>query len=80
MGEDQRHHEPGTVVEERGDIDPLVPSQQKREQIRLPELIRLRALKPPLGRPRLRPCRGRWRAETFPCRIRRTVRSETPRT
>ncbi len=65
MRQDQGHHEPGTVVQERGHVDPLVPPQQKREQIRLPELVRLRALKPPRGRPGLRPRQGRRRAQAL---------------
>jgi hypothetical protein len=33
------------IVEERGYIDPLVSPQQEREQVRLPQLVRLGALK-----------------------------------
>jgi hypothetical protein len=32
------------IIQERRDVEPLVPSQQKREQIRLPQLVRLGSL------------------------------------
>jgi hypothetical protein len=32
------------IVQERRDIQPLVPTQQEREDVRLPQLVRLRAL------------------------------------
>jgi hypothetical protein len=43
-----RHHEARVVIQEHRHVDPLVPSQQEREDIRLPQLIRLRPLEPPL--------------------------------
>jgi hypothetical protein len=55
MGQDQGDDEAGAVIEERGDVHPLVAPQEKREQVGLPELVRLRPLEPPPGRPRLRP-------------------------
>jgi hypothetical protein len=38
------HDEPRVVVHERRQVDPLVPAQQEREDVALPELVRLRAL------------------------------------
>lgn len=52
-----RHHEAHevarVVVQEGRHVDPLLPAQQEREEIRLPELIGLRTLEASLGRPRL---------------------------
>jgi hypothetical protein len=43
-----RHREadeiPGVIIQERRHIDPLVSSQQEREQVRLPQLVRLGTL------------------------------------
>jgi hypothetical protein len=41
----QRHQVPRVVVHEGRHVQPLVPSQQKREYVRLPQLVRLRSLK-----------------------------------
>jgi hypothetical protein len=54
-----RHQVPRVVVHEARQVQPLVPSQQKREDVRLPKLIRLRALETTrsvLARWRRRPC------------------------
>lgn len=40
-------HEPAVVVHEHAHIEPLRPTQPEREDVRLPELIRYRALEPP---------------------------------
>jgi hypothetical protein len=42
-----RHHEARVVVHESDQVDALMPSQQKREDVRLPELIGLRSLEAP---------------------------------
>jgi len=54
----QRHQVPRVVVHERGHVQPLVSTQQKREDVRLPQLIRLGALKGSLRRLRLGRRRG----------------------
>jgi hypothetical protein len=51
--------ESGMIVHERAEVDPLVPPQEKREDVRLPELVGLRSFEAP--RPRLRPRRLRRR-------------------
>ena len=53
MRHHQAHQIARVIVQERRHVDPLVPAQQEREEIRLPELIGLGALKAPLPRPRL---------------------------
>jgi hypothetical protein len=40
----QAHQVTGVIVQERRHIDPLVPPQQEREQVRLPQLVRLGTL------------------------------------
>lgn len=45
------HQIPRVIIEEGSKINPLVPTQQKREQIRLPQLVRLSALEAMLRRP-----------------------------
>jgi hypothetical protein len=40
----QTHQVPGVIVQERRHVNPLVPSQQEREQVRLPQLVGLGAL------------------------------------
>jgi hypothetical protein len=52
-----RHQKPRVVVHERRQVHALVPPEQKREDVRLPELVRGRAFKPAL---RMLP-RHRWR-------------------
>jgi hypothetical protein len=58
----QAHQIPGVIVQERRHIDPLVATKQEGEQVRLPQLVGLSALKvlhldlpsdPSLGRLRL---------------------------
>lgn len=44
MRERVGHDEPRVVIHERGQVQPLLPPQQEREDVRLPQLIRLRAL------------------------------------
>jgi hypothetical protein len=39
------HQIPGVIVQEGRDINPFMPPQQEREQVRLPQLVRLGALK-----------------------------------
>jgi hypothetical protein len=54
-----RHDEARVVVHETGQVEPLVPAQEKREDVRLPELVGLRTLETPravLVGLRLRPC------------------------
>jgi hypothetical protein len=41
MRHHQAHQVPRVIVQERSHIDALMPSQQEREQIRLPQLVRL---------------------------------------
>jgi hypothetical protein len=53
MRQNQRHQVPRVVVHEGRHVQALMPSQQKREDVRLPELVRLRALETMLGRTRL---------------------------
>jgi hypothetical protein len=40
----QAHQIPGVIVQERRHIDPLVPPQKERKEVRLPQLVRLRPL------------------------------------
>jgi hypothetical protein len=40
----QAHQVTGVIIQERGHIDPLVSAQQEREQVRLPQLVRLGTL------------------------------------
>lgn len=49
-----RHDEARVVVHERRQVQPLVAPQQKREDVRLPQLVRRRPLEPPR---RMRPRR-----------------------
>ena len=58
----EAHQEPRVIVEERRHVHPLVAAQQEREQVRLPQLVRLRPLEARRcrSRPRLEP-RCRWR-------------------
>jgi hypothetical protein len=44
VGHHQRHHVPRVVVHEGGDVEPVMTAQEEGEDVRLPELIRLRAL------------------------------------
>jgi hypothetical protein len=44
MGHYQRHQVPRVIVHEGGHVQTLMPPQQKREDVRLPELIRLCSL------------------------------------
>ena len=45
MGDRQTHQVARVIIQERRHVQPLVPAQQKGEQIRLPQLVRLGALK-----------------------------------
>jgi hypothetical protein len=61
--QDEAHEKPRVVVHEGRQVQPLVASQEKREDVRLPQLIRCRPLEAP-WRPRatvLRPGRRRRR-------------------
>lgn len=49
----QRHEVPRVVVHEGGHVKTLMPPQEKSEDVRLPELVRLRSLESVLGRTRL---------------------------
>src|SRR5260370_13301953 len=49
MSERVRDDEPRVIVDERCQVNPLVASQKKREDVRLPELIRTRPLEPAFG-------------------------------
>ena len=53
VGHREAHQIPRVIVEKRRYIEPLMPAQQKREQIRLPQLVRLGSLEASLNR--LRP-------------------------
>jgi hypothetical protein len=53
MRHHQRHEVPRVVVHESGHVKTLMPPQEKREDVRLPELVRLRSLESVLGRTRL---------------------------
>jgi hypothetical protein len=53
VGHHQRYDVPRVVVHEGGHVQPLVPPQQKREDVRLPELIRFRAFETMRRRTRL---------------------------
>lgn len=48
MRQRQTHQITRVIVQERRDIQPLVLAQQEREQVRLPQLIRLGTLEPML--------------------------------
>jgi hypothetical protein len=48
----QRDQIARVVVHESGDVQPVMATEQEREDVRLPELVRLRALEPVLGRTR----------------------------
>ena len=48
-----RHDEARVVIHERDQVDPLVPPEQKREDVRLPELVRGSPLEAPR---RMLPC------------------------
>jgi hypothetical protein len=61
----QGHQVPRVVVHEGGHVQTLMPPQEKREDVRLPELIRLRALESMLGRTRLGHCLGYFLQQTF---------------
>lgn len=60
MRQRQAHQVTRVIVEERRHVDPLVPAQQEREQVRLPQLVRFRPLKARHARlgPWLAPRRG----------------------
>jgi hypothetical protein len=49
VGDGVAHHEPRVVVHEAYEIEPLVPAQQEREDVRLPQLVGLRPLEAPFG-------------------------------
>jgi hypothetical protein len=49
----QRHHVPRVVVHEGCHVQPVVTSQEKREDVRLPQLVRFRPLESMRGRTRL---------------------------
>src|SRR5260370_42294350 len=49
MSERVRDDEPRVIVHDRCQVNPLVASQKKREDVRLPELIRTRPLEPAFG-------------------------------
>jgi hypothetical protein len=51
------HQEARVVVEKGGQVEPLMAAQEKAENVRLPELVRLRPLKPSRRRGRSRHCR-----------------------
>lgn len=53
----QAHQVARVIIQEPHDVYPLVPPQQEREQIRLPQLVGLGPLKAPLLRPGLGPGR-----------------------
>ena len=53
MRHHQRHQEARVVVHEGRHVQAVVTAQQKREDVRLPELVRLRPLEAVLGRTRL---------------------------
>ncbi len=58
----ERDDEAAVVVEERGDVEPLVAPQQEGEDVRLPELVRRGALEAPrrvVSRPGGRRCLGK---------------------
>lgn len=59
MRHHQAHHVAGVIVEKGRHINTLVPAQQEREHVRLPELIRLRPFKA-LHRGRRIGSRLRW--------------------
>ena len=47
MGDGVPDDVPRVVVHEDGDVEPLVPAVEEREDVRLPELVRRRPLEPP---------------------------------
>ena len=51
------HQVARVIIQKRRDVQPLVPAQQKREQVRLPQLVRLGALE--ARRLALHSCLGR---------------------
>ncbi len=55
MRQCQTHQIARVIVQERRHVQPLVLAQQEREQIRLPQLVRLGSLEPVLTRLRLGP-------------------------
>jgi hypothetical protein len=57
MRQHQGHDVPGVVVQKSSHVKTLVPSQQKREDVRLPQLVRLGAFEPVLHELRLLPHR-----------------------
>lgn len=59
------HQIPGVIVQERGDIDPLMASQQERKKIRLPQLVRLGPLEVLHLLLAPHPLRCRLRLDTF---------------
>lgn len=61
MRHHQTHQVTGVIVEKRRYVNTLMPAQQEREQVRLPELIGLRPFKAPHRRRRIGP-RLRWLA------------------
>ncbi len=62
VGDRVADDEAGVIVHERGQVDPLMASQQEREDVGLPELVRLRALEA-VGRGRRALVDGRCRGE-----------------
>jgi hypothetical protein len=44
MRDRQTHQIPRVIVQERRHVQPLVPAQQERKEVRLPQLVRLRTL------------------------------------
>ena len=66
MRHSQAHQVARVIVEERGDVDPLMAAQQEREQVRLPQLVGLGPLEARHTRlgPRLGPGCG-WRRDPF---------------
>ena len=57
----QRHDVARAVVHEGGDVQALMAAQEEGEDVRLPELVRLRALEAMLGWTRL----GHFRRYAF---------------
>lgn len=55
MRQRQAHEITGVIIQEGRNVHPLVPTQQKREQVRLPQLVRLGTLEAHELALRLRP-------------------------
>lgn len=58
MRHGETHQVARVIIQERRHVEPLVPAQQKREQVRLPQLVGLRPLEALLAPLRLGACRG----------------------